>query len=114
MLIRRVLIALVGTLLLTPAAFAAPARHGRAGSINARQHRQSARIHQGVKSGEITKGEADKLRADRAGVRAEERVYRKPGDGLNKREKRDLQRDLNKTNREIRRAKHNNREAGGR
>jgi len=42
-------------------------------------------------------------------VRAEERVYRKSGGGLNKAERKDLEKDLNKTSREIYRAKHNQR-----
>lgn len=86
---------------------AAGPRQGR--GINAREHRQAQRIHQGVKSGEITPAEKDKLKADEAGVRAEERVYRQSGDGLNARERRDLEKDLNKTSREIHRAKHNDR-----
>jgi len=87
---------------------AAATRQGR--GVNAREHRQAERIHQGVKSGEITPAEKDKLKADEAGVRAEERVYRQSGDGLNKRERRDLERDLNKTSREISRAKHNDKD----
>jgi hypothetical protein len=86
---------------------AASPRQGR--GINAREHRQAQRIHQGVKSGEITPAEKDKLKADEAGVRAEERVYRQSGDGLNARERQDLEKDLNKTSREIYRAKHNDR-----
>jgi hypothetical protein len=86
---------------------AAGPRQGR--GINAREHRQAQRIHQGVKSGEITPAEKDKLKADEAGVRAEERVYRQSGDGLNARERRDLEKDLNRTSREIYRAKHNDR-----
>jgi hypothetical protein len=86
---------------------AAGPRQGR--GINAREHRQAQRIHQGVKSGEITPAEKDRLKADEAGVRAEERVYRQSGDGLNARERRDLEKDLNKTSREIYRAKHNDR-----
>jgi hypothetical protein len=77
--------------------------------INAREHRQAQRIHQGVDSGEITPAEKDRLKADEAAVRAEERVYRQSGDGLNARERRDLEKDLNKTSREIYRAKHNDR-----
>jgi hypothetical protein len=87
------------------AAFAATERHPR--GINAREHRQVERIKQGVNGDEITRAERDKLRADEAAVRAEERVYRQSGDGLNARERRDLERDLNKTSREIRRATHN-------
>ena len=84
---------------------AAPAHHPR--GVNAREHRQAVRIRHGVKDGDITRREADKLRADEAAVRAEERVYRQSGDGLTRREYRDLERDLNRTNREIARATHN-------
>ena len=77
-------------------------------SVNARERQQKARIKDGKEDGELTKGELDKLRADEAAVRAEERVYRQSG-GLNRRERKDLQKDLNKTSREIHRAKHNRR-----
>jgi hypothetical protein len=86
----------------------AAARQGR--GVNAREHRQAQRIHQGVKSGEITPAEKNRLKADEAAVRAEERVYRQSGDGLNRRETRDLERDLNKTSGAIYRAKHNDRD----
>ena len=89
-------------------AVAAPAQHPR--GVNAREHRQTERIKQGVKGDEVTRAELDKLRADEAAVRAEERVYRQSGDGLTKRETRDLERDLNQTSREIYRAKHNHRQ----
>jgi hypothetical protein len=90
------------------AAFAAPVRHPR--GVNARERRQTERIKQGVQGHELTRAELDKLRADEAAVRAEERAYRQSGDGLNKRETRDLERDLNQTSHEIYRAKHNHRE----
>ena len=82
-------------------------RHPR--GVNAREHHQVERIRQGVKGDEITRAELDKLRADEAAVQAEERVYRRSGDGLTRRETRDLERDLNQTSREIYRAKHNGR-----
>ena len=108
---RYIAAAVVGLALVIPAAASAQetARKHHPRSVNARQQRQGARIRQGVSNGEITKGELNKLRADEAAVRAEERVYRRSGSGLNKRERADLQRDLNRTSREIRRAKHNNR-----
>jgi hypothetical protein len=89
---------------------AAP-RHQPRG-INARERRQIARIKDGVKDKELTKGELDKLKADEAAIRAKERVYRQSGNGLNRSERRDLESDLNKTSREIHRAKHNNRQPG--
>lgn len=79
----------------------------RANGINARQQRQAARIRDGVKDGQLTRGEVDRLRGDEAAIRAEERVYRKSGQGLNRAERADLQHDLNRTSREIYRAKHN-------
>jgi len=76
-------------------------------NINAREHRQVQRIKDGKQDGELTKGELDKLKADQAAVRAEEKVYRQSGNGLNKAERKDLEKDLNKDSREIYRAKHN-------
>ena len=77
--------------------------------INAREHRQVLRIRDGREDHELTRRELDRLRADEASIRAEERVYRRSGDGLSRWERRDLQRDLTRTSREIYRAKHNNR-----
>jgi hypothetical protein len=79
------------------------------GGINAREARQTARIRDGVRDGDINRRELNRLRADEAAIRAEERVYRRSGDGLTLRERRDLERDLHRTSREIYRAKHNNR-----
>lgn len=112
MLVRRIVAITFGLALAGPlCVFAqdqAPAQRAR--GINAREHRQALRIRDGRQDDELTRGELDRLRADEAAIRAEERVYRQSGDGLNRRERRDLQRDLNRTSREIYRAKHNNRE----
>jgi len=112
MLVRRIVAAAFGLALAVPVfAFAqeqTPAQQPR--GINAREHRQVQRIKEGRQNDELTRGELDRLRADEAAVRAEERVYRRSGDGLNRAERRDLQRDLNRTSREIYRAKHNDRE----
>jgi len=112
MLVRRIVTMAFGLVVAAPlygfAQDQAPAQRPR--GINAREHRQVQRIKEGRQNDELTRGELDRLRADEAAVRAEERVYRKSGDGLNRRERRDLQRDLNRTSREIYRAKHNNRE----
>ena len=114
MFVRRILVTVMGVVLLTPAAFAEQAarpQHRPAG-VNKREHRQAVRIRHGVKQGEITKAEADRLKADEAAIRAEEKVYRRTGDGLNKQEVKDLEKDLNKTSREIRRATHNDKAPG--
>lgn len=115
MSVRQILVTVVGIMLFTPAAFAAPAgrvQHRGAG-INKREHRQVARIKHGVKQDEITRAEADRLKADEAAVRAKEKIYRNSGDGLTKPEVKDLERDLNKTSREIRRATHNGKTPAG-
>jgi hypothetical protein len=114
MLARRIVAVAFGLALVAPAGVFAQDRASASGhrhrGINAREHRQAQRIRDGREDNELTRRELDKLRADEAAIRAEERVYRKSGDGLSKSERRDLQRDLNKTSREIRRAKHNDRE----
>lgn len=107
MVMRYVGAIVVGAALTAAAASAAPAH--RPGTINAREHRQRERIANGTQDGQLTRGERDRLKADEAAVRAEERVYRRSGGGLNHAERRDLQKDLNNTSREIYRAKHNNR-----
>ena len=110
MSVRHIAAAVIGCAFLATAVYAKPPEHGRRG-INAREHRQVQRIKQGVKSGEITKAEKNRLKADEAAIRAEEKVYRKSGGGLSKAERKDLNKDLNKTSREIYRAKHNKRDA---
>ncbi len=109
-MVTRIVLATLCTMSLTaPVAFAQPAHPHRPAGVNARQERQAARIKDGIHDGSVTRGEADRLRADEAAVRAEERIYRRSGQGLNPRERADLERDLNRTNREIYRAKHNGR-----
>lgn len=115
MFVRAIVAAVTGIVLLTPAAFASPAGRPvrRPAGINSREHRQVTRIKHGVKQDEITKAEADRLKADEAAIRAEEKVYRRSGNGLTKPEVKDLERDLNKTSREIKRATHNGKTPGG-
>jgi hypothetical protein len=76
-----------------------------AATVNGRQARQAARIHEGVKSGELTRREAARLHAEQAALRAEERVYRRDG-VLTARERVDLKRDQNRASRHIARQKH--------
>src|SRR5437763_12211336 len=108
MFARKIAMVVMGLTLVSTAAFAAAANKPR--GVNAREHRQAERIRNGVKNDELTRGELDKLKADEAAVRAEERVYRQSGNGLNKREYGDLERDLNRTSREIYPATPNNQE----
>jgi hypothetical protein len=83
---------------------AIPAADAR--TIDGREHRQHERIRQGVRSGELTQREAARLRGEQAGLRAEERRYRATGGGLSGWERRDLQRDLDRSSRDIYRQKH--------
>ena len=74
-----------------------------AATVDGREHRQRARIHNGVQSGELTRSEASRLRVQQSALGAEERRYRRTGGSLSGWERRDLQRDLNRTSRDIRR-----------
>ena len=76
-------------------------------SVNKRQHRQHARIVDGVKSGELTHPEAKALRAEQRAIRAEEREFKADG-VLTRGERRELHRDLNESSRDIYREKHDN------
>jgi hypothetical protein len=79
-------------------------------SVNQRLENQRDRIQAGKKDDQLTKGEATHLRADDAAIRAQERVYRKANDGkLTKGERKQLNRELDKSSRQIYRARHNNR-----
>ena len=73
--------------------------------IEARQHRQQARIAQGLRSGELTRFEARRLEREQAQLRRKERIYKADG-VLTAAERRDLQRDLNRAERHIYNQKH--------
>ena len=107
---RHIVAVAIGLVFAAPLAAGAQPPEHRPRGVSAREHRQTLRIKDGVKNGELTRGELEKLKADEAAIRAEERVYRHTGDGLSRRERRDLERDLYRTSREIYRAKHNKRE----
>ncbi len=67
---------------------------------------QKQRVKQGVKSGEITKAEAEKIREQRKEVRAE--VKEVKADGIvTKEEKKDIKKERKDANKAIVRAKHN-------
>lgn len=82
---------------------AAAAERGR--GINARQGFQQHRIQQGVRQGDLTRGEARRLRGEARTVRREERAFRADGN-LSARERRHLHRDLNGVSRDIYRQRH--------
>lgn len=79
--------------------------HPRDPGVNARQHHQQERIEQGVRSGELTRGEARNLRQEERGIRKEERQDKADGK-LTRDERKDLHEDLNKASRDIHDEKH--------
>lgn len=74
-------------------------------SIHARQHNQQERIIQGVRSGELSREEAQTLRAEQRAINREERYYRADG-VLTPGERRELQRELNEASQNIHEEKH--------
>ena len=79
--------------------------------IKQRQMNQRARIRQGVRSGELTKGEARNLRQEQRTIQAEKQMAKADGK-VTPAERAKLRRDQNKASRDIYRLKHNNRERG--
>ena len=93
------------TVLALASVAAVASAHTASPSVNRRQHRQMHRIHQGVRSGELTCGEAHRLRLQERAIRKEERMMKRDG-VLTPRERIELQRDLNRSSRRIYRFKH--------
>ena len=73
--------------------------------VNERQANQTARIQQGVKSGELTHGEAQDLRTERRDIRDLEHTYKEDGT-LTRDERQDLHQQLNQQSQEIYEEKH--------
>jgi hypothetical protein len=73
--------------------------------VNERQANQTARIQQGVKSGELTHGEAQDLRTERRDIRDLEHTYKEDGT-LTHDERQDLHQQLNQQSQEIYEEKH--------
>jgi len=79
-------------------------------TVNQRLENQRDRIQAGKQDDQLTKGEATRLRADDAAIRAQEKVYRRANGGtLTRGERKQLNRELNRTSRQIYRDRHNNR-----
>jgi hypothetical protein len=73
--------------------------------VNQRQANQTGRIVQGVKSGELTHGEAQELRTERSDIRDLEQTYKSDGT-LSGAERQDLHQQLNQQSQEIYEEKH--------
>jgi hypothetical protein len=80
------------------------------GEINKRLENQKDRIQAGVKDDQLTKGETKRLVTEDKEIHAQEKADRAANDGhLTNGEKKQLNRELNSTSRQIYRARHNNR-----
>src|SRR5882672_3735445 len=100
-----ILALLCGAALLTHTTFAGPKRAVRDPGVNARQHGQQKRIHEGVKSGELTKPEAKGLEKEERVIRQEERQFKSDG-VLTAEERAKLNADLKKVSQDIYNEKH--------
>lgn len=73
--------------------------------VGPRMNNQHERIEQGVRSGELTRGEARQLGAEQRVIRQERRQYKSDG-VLTKAERKDLQHDQNVASKNIYNQKH--------
>ena len=94
-----------GAVLTMDSAFAGDEAGTRDPGVKARERVQRERIQQGVKSGELTHGEAKGLRKEERGIRKEERQFKSDGH-LTEAERAKLHSDLNKTSKHIYQEKH--------
>lgn len=83
---------------------AAQAQESAAG-VNERQRNQMERIRDGARSGELTRGETQRLVGEQREIRREESAYRSDG-VVTPRERADLHRDLNRSSNHIWRERH--------
>ena len=109
------ILAAAATLLFAGAAYAqaqepaTPPEHPR-GEVNRRIENQKDRIEAGIADDQLTKGEARRLERHDKKIHAEEKKDRQENGGdLTNKEKKQLNRELNRNSRESHRARHNNR-----
>lgn len=74
-------------------------------AVDTRQDNQKARIREGVRSGELTRPEAAKLRAEQRAIKAEKKIAKSDG-VVTAAERRKLRRDQNRASAHIARQKH--------
>lgn len=102
-------LAIVSLVLASTQSFAEPRQrphhHPRDPGVNQRQHVQTHRIQQGVRSGQLTGDETRGLAQDRRAIRQEERAYKSDGK-MTKDERKDLHQDLNDLSKDIYGEKH--------
>lgn len=96
----------LGMLIGTTATFASPAdAKPWKKRVNARQEKQKNRIKQGVKSGELNKKEAKRLRNQQRKLNKMEKKMRKSGGGLTKKEAAKLDRKQDQLSKNIKKQK---------
>jgi hypothetical protein len=76
--------------------------------VDQRQQNQAERIDQGIKSGQLTRREAARLRAQQRKIRADKAKAKADGN-VTARERAKLRREQNRASRAIHRKKHNKR-----
>ncbi len=98
----------LAALALLAISYSAPAQTATPG-INAAQRNEQARIRQGVRSGELTRTEAARLKAREADIRADKRAAKADG-VVTRDERQDIRKDERQTSRAIYRQKHDGQE----
>jgi len=78
--------------------------------IQKREQNQEKRIDQGVKSGELTPGEAGRLEREQARIKQDEARMKSDGK-LTPKERKKLEREQNKASKDIYKKKHNKKKA---
>ena len=80
-------------------------------TVTRRQGRQQRRIANGVRSGQLTAGEASRLERQEKHIQQDKKAAKSDG-VVTKQERRNLRHQENRTSRHIYRDKHNNRKRG--
>lgn len=99
--------------MLTATCFARTDTDDRKPTIRHRKENQQARIRQGEKSGQLTRGEARHVEKKERAINKEEREMRaKNGGKLTKQDRKILNHKQNQVSKQIYKDKHNNRKRG--
>ncbi len=79
-------------------------------TINKRSRHERTRIAQGVRSGELTRGESIRLAKEQRNIRRDVKKARRNDGKVGPRERQHIRREQRKASRHIYRARHNNRD----
>ena len=78
--------------------------------VDKRERHQQRRIRQGVRSGELTRRETERLQAEEAKIRVDEAFARRSGGELTAKERARIERELNRASKDIYKQKHDEQE----